>query len=179
LPQKSAYLITVVPFLILWLAYKLPSAYFVACCICLICSSFVLSINLTDGYRGANYSKFAIKKTIAGQEIFLDFFNGPIINDFSKRQLKISYTQEIIKKAAEFNYPVLIIAGWWYNQIIIQNLDKNEHSSVKYIFYADKKNMDLYLSKGYQIYYLSEQEVYNDLMFQITDTKKLSVEFPL
>ncbi len=67
LPQKSAYLMLIVPFFILWGACSLNNMHFIILLVSLIISSFCFSINLTDPYRGSQHSKYALKTKVAGQ----------------------------------------------------------------------------------------------------------------
>ena len=177
LPQKSAYLMLLVPFGILWMAHMLNQKSFLTLCIALIFSSFFMSVNITDSNRGAKYSSLAIKKTIANQEIFLDPLTGPVINDYTKRINKLNYTQQVLTAADKINYPSIIICGWWFNQILIQQMERPKQSMVKYAFYLSPVLMENYLLKGYTIYYLSEQEVYNDLFYGFNRTKNMANPF--
>jgi hypothetical protein len=177
LPQKSAYLMLLVPFGILWLANFLSHQSFILFCVALIFSSFFMSVNITDSFRGAKYSNLAIKKTIAGQEIFLDPLTGPVLNDYTKRINKLNYTQAVLSEANVLNYPTIIICGWWFNQILIQQMDKPKQNMVKYAFYLHPKMMENYMLKGYTIYYLSEQEIYNDLFYGFSRTKNMANPF--
>jgi hypothetical protein len=177
LPQKSAYLMLLMPFGILFLAQKLDSKSFVLVCCSIISSSFFMSINLTDELRGAHYSKWAIKKTISGQEIFLDPLTGPVFNDYSKRINKLNYTTKVINELEKLNYPSVIICGWWFNQILIQQMERPKMGMHKYAFYLSAEIMENYTLKGYQIYYLSEQEIYNDLFYGINRTKNIASPF--
>jgi hypothetical protein len=132
-----------------------------------------MSVNITDSFRGAKYSNLAIKKTIAGQEIFLDPLTGPVLNDYTKRINKLNYTQAILSEANDLNYPTIIICGWWFNQILIQQMDKPKKNMVKYAFYLHPKIMENYMLKGYTIYYLREQEIYNDLFYGFSPNKSI------
>ncbi|MCE9540783.1 MAG: hypothetical protein K8R85_16415, partial [Bacteroidetes bacterium] len=60
LPQKSGYMISVIPFVIVLFGYYLNSKNFKLVCIAFILSSFICSINLTDTLRGASYSRYAV-----------------------------------------------------------------------------------------------------------------------
>jgi hypothetical protein len=177
LPQKSAYLMLLVPFGILWLSHYFTPKSFLWLCMAIIFSSFFMSVNLTDPFRGAQHSKLAIKKTIAGQEIFFDPLTGPLINDYSKRLNKLDYTAQVLNKVQQINYPTVIICGWWFNQILIEQMELPTQGLVKFAFYLSPDLMEQYQLKGYQIYYLSEQEVYNDLFYGFSRTKAMANPF--
>ena len=56
-------------------------------------------------------------------------------------------------------------------------MERPKQSMVKYAFYLSPVLMENYLLKGYTIYYLSEQEVYNDLFYGFNRTKHMANPF--
>jgi len=176
LPQKSGYMITVIPFVILLFGYYLNSKLFNFLCSALIISSFLFSINLTDKLRGASYSPLAITFNVSGQELFLDPISGPIFSDYSKRLQKMKYTDEVLNQVNSMSPNTVVIAGWWYNEIMV-NLLPGHSARIVFEPYINEEKMKDYISKGYSIKYLPEQNIYNDLMYKMDVTNKLSSEF--
>lgn len=166
LPQKSGYMISVIPFVILLFGYYLDSKIFKLVCIALILSSFICSINLTDRLRGASYSKYALLFTVSGQELFFDAFSGPIFSDFSKRKQKMKFTSDLIEKTNTIKSNTVIIAGWWYNEIMVEMIGKNKNNFVTFESYIDANKINKYREDGYEIVYLPEQKLYNEMMFK-------------
>jgi hypothetical protein len=177
LPQKSGYMITIIPFLILLFGYYLSSKMFKFLCVSFIFSSFICSINLTDKLRGATYSKYAITFTVSGQELFFDLFSGPIFSDYSKRNQKIKYASEVIEKASSIHLKTVIIAGWWYNEIMVTMIPLPKNNFVVYEAYIDENKINSYLNEGYKIYYLPEQNIYNDQLYKMNITDRISEKF--
>jgi len=177
LPQKSGYMIPVIPFVILLFAYYLNQRTFLLLCFSFIISPFLMSINLTDKLRGSDYSDLAVKFKISNQEIFIDPLSGPIMSDYSKRKNKLKYTDDVIKKTYKIADSTVLIAGWWYNEINVKLIGKEKKKSLIFVPYIDENKMLNYLSKGHKIYYLPEQNTYNDLMFKINCTDSLSSPF--
>lgn len=177
LPQKSGYMIPVLPFVILLFGYYLNSRNFKFICIAFLLSPFIFSINLTDKLRGAEHSAYAAKYTISGQELFLDPFSGPVFSDYSKRKQKMKYTQEVILKTDTIQSKTVIIAGWWYNEIMVEMIERNKNGWVIFEPYIDQNKIPKYLSEGYQLFYLPEQNIYNDLMFKMEITDKVAKPF--
>lgn len=176
LPQKSGYMITVIPFVILLFGYYLNSKLFNFLCSVLVLSSFFCSINLTDKLRGATYSRLALTFTISGQELFFDPISGPIFSDYSKRLQKMKYTDEVLEHSNTMNKKTVVIAGWWYNEIMVKLLPNNA-ANVIFESYINTEKMLDYNSRGYKIKYLPEQNIYNDQMFNISTTNTLASEF--
>lgn len=177
LPQKSGYMIPILPFVILLFGYYLNSKHFKWLCCALILSSFVCSINLTDKLRGSMYSEYAILFNIAGQEIFFDPISGPVFSDYSKRKQKMAYTEKVINTTDGIKQKTIVIAGWWYNEIMVESIEKNRNNFVIFESYIDSVKINNYLASGYQITYLPEQDKYNDLMYQMNITSNVAKEF--
>jgi len=177
LPQKSGYMIPVIPFVIILFGYYLNAKQFRLLSFALIISSFIFSINLTDKLRGATYSDLAVIFKISGQEIFFDPITGPLLSDYSKRKQKIKYTEEVIQKSDSLNLKTVIIAGWWYNEIMVTSIGKSENDHVIVEAYITEEKMKDYSSKGYKIVYLPEQNIFNDQMFGIKNTGELASPF--
>ena len=177
LPQKSGYMISVLPFLIIIFGYYLNSKLFQFLSFAFIVSSFVCSINLTDKLRGASYSRYAITFKVSGQELFFDPVSGPIFSDVSKRKQKAKYTGEVIQKMDSISFKTVVIAGWWYNELMVTMipLKKNEHVILEPYINAEK--IKKYSSQGYSIKYLPEQNTYNDEMFKMDITNSYSTKF--
>lgn len=174
LPQKSAYLIPLVPFVLLLFTRHLGAKAYRIFSYCIIASSFFFSINLTDPFRGSQYSPLAFKATVSGQELFLDPLTGPVWSDFTKRKQKMAFTRMVRKEANALKEKAVIISGWWYNMILTELYDEPGPESVIYTFYTDEKTLRSYLSQGYTIYYLPEQNLYNDLNFKMEVTDKIA-----
>ncbi|MBI4929468.1 MAG: hypothetical protein HY841_01810 [Bacteroidetes bacterium] len=170
LPQKSAYLIPMIPFVILLFGHFLSSDAFKVFCVLLTMSSFLFSINLTDSLRGSEYSPLAMKFTMTGQEIFIDPITGPVYSDYSKRLNKIIFTEKIFKKTRIEQKKIILICGWWYNELLVRNWDCEKNQNVILVFYINKATMEKYISDGYEIYFLPEQNLYNDQYFQMNGT---------
>lgn len=166
LPQKSGYMISVIPFVILLFGYYLNSKNFKLVCIAFILSSFICSINLTDKLRGASYSKYAVLFNISGQELFFDPFSGPIFSDYSKRKQKMKFTEDLIEKTNTIKTKTVIIAGWWYNEVMVEMIAKNKNKFVTFESYIDDNKINKYVTEGFEIVYLPEQKLYNEQMFK-------------
>ncbi len=177
LPQKSGYLLSIIPFVILIFGYYLTSKAFKLLCLAFMLSSFVCSINLTDKWRGAEFSKYAVLFNVAGQELFFDPFSGPIFSDVSKRKQKMKYTNQVIEKVAELKKKVVIISGWWYNEIMVTTIPIKKNERIIFEPYIDAEKIKNYITKGYEIDYLPEQNKYNDQLFKMSSTDTFSHEF--
>jgi len=166
LPQKSGYMIPILPFVILLFGYYLNGTNFKLLCIAFIPSSFFCSINLTDSLRGATHSNYSIITTVSGQELFFDPFSGPLFSDYSKRKQKMKYTEMLLEKTSSLHSKTVIIAGWWYNEAMVEMISHSKNNFVTFESYINPMELNKYRTDGYAIVYLPEQKVYNELMYK-------------
>lgn len=171
LPQKSGYMAPAIPFVILFFATSLSTKQFRWFTIATVFSPLLFSINLTDPLRGSESSSLSVKFHAAGQEIFIDPFSGPVFSERSKRLNKMAYCEKVIREAQHNDIRQLIISGWWYNEIQVHYLHKDNRLENDFCFYADCHTLDSAQAAGAKIFYLPEQNLYNDQMFgqQCTD----------
>lgn len=185
LPQKSGYLVPMIPFVILLFAMTLSDKKFYFMTILFLLSPFFLSVNLTDSIRGAEHSAGAIRFNVSGQEIFIDPFTGPAQSEKSKRINKMEYCERVFKSLYDMDEKTQVICGWWYNEIYVDYLRTNhlfikrQIPKAKLLFYSECSQLDSAISQGNKIYYLPEQNLYNDQMFGQNCTDSLAKEYPI
>lgn len=173
LPLKSAFMIPLVPFLLLLFSLLLSTRQLRNITITLFLSGLFFGINLADANRGSGYSRLAIVKTISGQDVAFDPLNGLVLADQRKRQQRTAFAKQVIQRAAMIREKTFILAGWWLADI--QYLTKDTPTSpVIFRYYTDEQELRWYQSQGYQIYFLEDQDELNDLRFGKTFTKTLA-----
>ncbi len=164
LPLKSAFMIPLVPFVILLFAILLTEKNMKRFSITMIVSSFFLGINLSDPYRAAAASPLSYQTTISGQQVSFDLLHGPVIADYLKRKQQMFYADDVIQKASTFKNKTVVIAGWWMANILVQQ-QKNRNPVVIYRHYLSESELKFYHDNDYKIFYLPKQDQYNDLRF--------------
>lgn len=170
LPQKSAYLIPLIPFTILFLMQNNQLKKFAFICFAIILSSFVFGIQLSEPIRGSRKILPIFELEIKNQMVQLDAV-GPVFSDYTKRLNKKEYVQYIAGMAMNINKPTAIISGWWYNQLLVEKPANKTNSDLHYVFYCNEDSLLKMKLRGWDIYYLSEQETYNNLMFNFIKTQ--------
>ncbi len=184
LPQKAGYLIPTIPFMMVTLGLTLKSKQLRLATILFLTSPFLLSINLTDRLRGSTYSSMAMKFQISGQEFFVDPLSGPIFSEQSKRINKMKYCKRVMKKINKEEKKSVLICGWWYNELAVANL-KRKHKRIiknhatKLEFYSPCLQMNDAKQNGFEIFYLPEQNLFNDQMFNQNCTDNIAKPFAL
>jgi hypothetical protein len=181
LPQKSGYMLPIVPFVIMLVILFSDKKFLRITTILVVLSPFLLSINLTDSFRGADHSALAMTFHASGQEIFIDPFSGPILSEQAKRRNKMEYCEAVKQTINNSQGKDVIICGWWYNELLTDYLpgmpDYHGPCKSELHFYRECKELQELKSLGYKIYYLPEQNLYNDQMFGQNCTDSLAKPF--
>ncbi|HLG03814.1 MAG TPA: hypothetical protein VI731_09485, partial [Bacteroidia bacterium] len=113
LPQKSGYMIPIIPWVAIFFAITLRRKYFRILTTLMVLSPFLFSINLTDPLRGANHSRLAMTFVLSGQEIFIDPLSGPVFSEQSKRRNKMNYCNNVLREMRKpENKHAFVIGGW-------------------------------------------------------------------
>jgi hypothetical protein len=133
LPHDGAYLIPIIPFVLLLAHRFLPRPGFALLCVAIILSSFVLTIE-----RG--------KVTLA----------GPVLNDHRERLQKTEYVVKTLRAADGLDQKSLILAGPWLPQIEATRPAVYD-DQVRFVWLAGKAELESYLQEGYTVYYLADQ----------------------
>lgn len=177
LPQKAAFFIPMLPFIIILLNNYLSRSAFIAFSFSMIFSSFFIGINLNDNLRGADNSKWSFEKEISGQKITIDLLHGPIIADNLKRRNKMDFAGKVVKHIQQISSKnkIVLIAGFWINDIlgITDSLPSNIHLE----YYANEDSLVKLKQQGCEIYYLPEQDVFNDKCFNKKFTQRIAAPF--
>jgi hypothetical protein len=179
LPEKSAFFIPALPFIILFIAYWIRSkTAFIVFSSLIIISPFIAGINLTDNFRGAAYSSLAKKFTVSGQEVFIDPVNGPVMNDFYKRKNKEQFTLKAIERMQAMKEPALVLTGWWHNEILVRIKHSGRRINTALMSHASEKQLQWFRSRGMQIYFLPEIDRINDSRYGGSFTANYAEAFP-
>jgi hypothetical protein len=138
IPCKGAYLIPVVPFLLLAVGLLIPPYFVRWSAMILLLSSFFIMIDS----RGVTLS-------------------GPIMRDHWAREAQIQETRKIIEAVARLPENAVIVAGWKLPQILtaLSNEYKDNHNYVYLIEDADAYRR--YVEQAWAVYFLRDIDAYN------------------
>lgn len=165
-PHKAAYLIPVLPFLILFFAKYSSKRQLVVFATALVISSFSFGINLADSNRSSIGSALSFRKEINGQQVSFDLLKGALLDDYEKRLQRMAFAKQVVLKAkTELKEKSLIITSYWQNYILMQQ-DYEGLPSVKFAQYVDELQLLNFKREGYQIYYLPEADKWNDAAYK-------------
>jgi len=163
LPEKSAFFIPVIPFLLL-LVFSFQNSFNKYLLGALFLSGFILGINLTDPLRGATPKSYDLKKIISGQEVFLSVERGLFALEWEKRKNKIRSTEKFISILQNLkNKKSVVICGWWYAMIETSaTAEKEIPKNIVLKYYLSDEEMRHYTKNGFELFYLPEQNEIND-----------------
>lgn len=161
LPEKSAFLLPALPFLFLWLSHGLGPNVLRGWALAMVAGLFVFGINLHDPLRGSAVSSQAVKKVISGQTIAFDPLLGPYFGEWTKRQNKLAYVEALSACAEERAQGEVVIAGWWYALLEVQQWQRHRRLSGRYRYYLDEEALRAMIASGRPIFALPEQEAVN------------------
>jgi len=170
LPLKSAFIIPLTPYIWMNAAILLEKKEMRIAAVAMILSCFILGINLADPLRGSSVSKWSIEKEIAGQKIAIDPVSGVFSADISKRVQRTTYAKAVLQQTDTIQSKTYIIAGWWLADILVLQRGK-ENKNVVFGYYIEQDSLKNMKANNYQIYYLPQQEEFNDLRFKGSFTK--------
>ncbi len=181
LPEKSAFFIPVIPFLLLFIFSFLDERWIKWSAFIAFCSLLFFGINISDSLRGATPRPHDFKKTISGQEIFFSFERGLFFLEKDKREKKQSVTARISAELNELEKPSAVICGWWYAMLDVTVKDNKwpwpEH--VKLHYYLSDEEILKYQENGYELLYLPEQEIINNQKNNSTLTSEVGQPFSI
>ena len=175
-PLKAAFVIPLIPFV--WMAFTLliSDRSFKGLVVLMVISTFTFGINLSDPLRGSKESNFSIRKNIAGQKVAIDPFVGLLMADITKRQQRTMYATNVLSKISSIKKHTLIIVGWWNADLLVLQRGHENHF-VKFAYYIDEPDLLKFQNASYEIFFLPEQDTFNDLRYQKVFTKRFAKLF--
>lgn len=207
LPQKAGYMLAIVPFVMMLVAmYSNRHTIRIATMVFLL-APFLLGMNITDDLRGSGATGASIKFNISGQEISIDAARGPALAEQQKRRNKMEYVERICAYLDTTKQSQVLICGWWYNEIVTEKrsdisdstlINRKTSGDIRLRFYSRCENLTIdwharqvaewynknekpcpWMKEEYKIYYLPEQDIYNDQMFNQSCTDEIAEPFPI
>ncbi|MBK7968792.1 MAG: hypothetical protein IPK08_07515 [Bacteroidetes bacterium] len=176
IPQKSAFVIPMVPYIILIFVILCKEKQLKWITMLMILSCFFAGIQLDDKLRGSTPTFASMPMQIGNTNVTFDLLQGPVSADDSKRKNKIAYAKQIATALSEIKNPTVLIAGWWQNEVNYFRIS-SPNPQTEVVYYIDEATIKDYQDKGYQLFFLPEQDFYNDLRFKGKFTITLAKPF--
>ena len=162
-PLKPGYLIPVVPFILMIFYFYLEAAKLRIVCYLMIASSFLLGLSYsTINAHEKGYYSFNIN--IAGNDITVDLFKGPLLLELSKRSEGLNAVNNIIRQGRQVNENSIVETGDML-PLIETTLCSNKDGCIEYCYVFNETEMNSYKKNGYKLYYLPEVNKANVLFY--------------
>ena len=87
----------------------------------------------------------------------------------------MEYSDNVAGQLKKITKKTVIISGFWMNDILVKA--DALPSNVLLVYYTDENYLRSKQQEGFEIYYLPEQDYYNDLCFRKSFTKNFSTQF--
>lgn len=159
LPFKAEFFIPAIPFVLIWLANRLPDRWGTWAAYASLTSLLFFGFDYDNPWRGAAAGDMAVRFSAGGQTIYCDPLKGPLLIDKEKRKVR-SQTVEASIKALEKSEPALVVAGWYWPELVF----KYPNNSHFIDHYSAQAEIDSARTAGLRILYLPEIGEQNSIM---------------
>ena len=187
LPQKAGYMLPIVPFVIMLVVMYSPLRMIRIVTMIFMLAPFLFGMNITDELRGSGATGASVTFNISGQEISIDAARGPVLAEQEKRRNKMEYVERVCNYLDTTNQNQIVICGWWYNEIIAERFHRPAYNDLIMLYFYQPcailneqasfiATIDLDTCR---VYYLPEQDLYNDQMFGQSCTNEIAKPFPI
>ena len=141
-----------------------------------LASCFLFGLNLEDPLRGSYKSSVAYSFRVNGNPVVLDPLQGLLTADRTKKIQRTTYATSVYAKASTIKKPSVVIAGWWLADLLVMERE-NVVTGVEWRYYVDEAELWQYIARGCTVYYLPEQNTFNDVRFKSVFTNQYAVAF--
>jgi hypothetical protein len=157
LPIKAFYLIPLVPCVLLLAARYFERRVFLAVCMALIVSPWVLKVSLPGRIDAPASAASPRPVHVMGGTFLLDVFRGPLVTEQQRRTERERYVGESIARTRALRDSSVVIATDWLSQIRV-HIGGKEDRRVRYVDLPDSAEVRALQSRGLHIYYLGGAE---------------------
>jgi hypothetical protein len=161
LPIKAFYLIPAVPFTLLLLAPRLPRPWFVAVCLALVASPWVLKVSEAGRPDSLAPTHGTVTVQNGGRTWFVDLLRGPVLADHKRRALDMDYVEACLARARRLPGESVVVAYDWLPQIRVRLHGKRE-GSVEYVYLLTREELAAFRARGVAVYDLAGADAENE-----------------
>ncbi len=154
LPFEAAYLVPAVPLTLLLLGQLLERRAFIACCVALLLSPWVLKVSQPGGADRPSPGTGAVAFQALGRPFVLDSFRGPLLTDHARRVQSMRYVERSLARALRLDGRNVVIASDWLPQIRVRLGGKVE-GRVEYVYLLTAAELRSLRERGARVWYLS------------------------
>lgn len=178
LPLKAAFMLPVVPFVILLISLCFTKRQMRFPATLMLLSCFFLGVNLAEAERGSGKSSTAMVLRIQNNEVAIDPLQGLVLADHSKRINRSRFTEMVLEHCRRMPDESVLICGWWQSELLVRQKEI-PLSQFELAHYLNEETIRSRIREGKKIYYLADQWQYNDERFGSEFTRRMATAFPL
>jgi hypothetical protein len=160
LPIKAFYLIPAVPFTLLLLAARLPRAWFVAVCLALLASPWVLKVSEAGRPDSLARTLGTVTLRSGGRTWLVDLLRGPALADWKRRAIDMDYVETCLGRARRLPGESVVVAYDWLPRIRVRLGGKRE-GGVEYVYLLTRDELAALRARGVGVYDLAGAEAEN------------------
>jgi hypothetical protein len=157
LPIKAFYLIPAVPLTLLLLAPRLPRAWFVAVCVALVASPWVLKVSEAGRPDSLAPTHGTVTLQSGARTWLVDLLRGPVLADRKRRALDRDYVEACMARARRLPGESVVVAYDWLPRIRVRLGGKRE-GSVEYVYLLTRDELAALRARGAGVYDLAGAE---------------------
>jgi len=168
LPYEPAYLIPAIPFVFILLGRYLNRKVFIAVCVALIASPFVLSVGQVDdgiAYGDRWQSGYVWELGLGGRRFAVELL-GPVFVEHNRRLAGQAYVERILRAANALEQRSVIVAGQWLPKLEVP-AGGTKRGNAEFVYLLDHAGFERYRGAGYRIFFLPDVFLFNRSIYDI------------
>jgi hypothetical protein len=161
-PHKSAFLLPVVPMIILVFAVSTHRFASRNAPLLFLLAPVYLGLNFSDPERGATPSMLSIPFRAGNETLFVDLLQGPLVMEQSRRENRLRYCQAALERCETLPNNAVVLCGWWTNQMRELALPQRHFAELRFDEFLSPRQLMQYHSAKRPVFYLDEIDRVND-----------------
>ena len=159
-PLKAFYLIPVVPFALLLLGQSLERRVFLAICVALLVSPWILKVSQPGKEDDAGFASGRQQVVVTGRSFTIDWLHGPVVTDQARRRRRMEYVDRTLMLARRLRRESVVVAWDWLPQIRAR-LGSKVDGHVTYVYLLTADELRAFQTRGMDIYDLAAADGMN------------------
>jgi hypothetical protein len=154
LPIKAAYLLPVVPMVMIVLGGWLSRRAFAAVCLALLLSPWFLKLSQPGMFGEPPSGRGTVAMRVFGRSVALRLVPGPVLADRERREQGMRYVERSLERARALDGRAVVIAYDWLPQVRVR-LGGKLDGRVEYAYVATAEELRAWARQGIRVRYLA------------------------
>ncbi len=154
LPYKSAYLFPALPLVFVLLGQWLERRVFVAVCLAMILSPWILGVGRPGPEGGPPPSPTAMRLQGPQGSLVLDWRRGPLLATQATRKHGVRYADQSLERALRLRARSVVVAWDWLPQIEVR-LGGRDPGPVRFVYLLTRDQLRVLRERRVEVYHLA------------------------